>query len=1184
MKKIWLILSIILAAGLVFMGCPTPSDDNVKITFEAGDGAFPNGDKTRVVEIARGSTINPPTDATRKDHKLTGWNPSPFMTGIPLAATDIHNIDRTYYAMWEEEVFNITATWDYSTTPYSSEFGANVASWDIADERLAAVKAAVPGSKLRLYFDATGTSNGTNRNNWGIGSIGTATDALDAVVLGLHAASDATLVYDIDVEIEWLLEIIDASATRVTIFTPLNNGENLKEIELLEPENPRDPGPRPGLPALPPNMAADPEEGRLIKQLDITYGFFGDPAIGKGQIAGADFELIQSTIDDLDLETERVMLRIYMRNLLEDSNRLSWGCGQLNGNQLLNGANSMVGDQNYDFTHEIVLGIMDGSLAMGTFAPPITSIDLNPYNLHAITLIELWVVPYRFLNIDVDGTDVEVQVGARSGSIRYLPDASGFEFTKTANHRSSYSFFEIDLGSRKLSEFKEIRFTVDGVDTEGTSLSNDLTRRFALLASVPAIGAASLNTHATGGSEAADQGVGSNHGYLAQGQVSFPMTESVHNDDFPMEIALRIWPAITGFTDNVAANALNASKVFLSIYEHANGAAVVKISNIMFVERPDGECPWCSDGPCDCGDDITAAKALVEDATFETVQSVVSTIENARLAVMATINTLSMSAVSASLNDGVFIPAIAGTEGTPDGIDGSFTFTITLTKGTATPQTTTTLTLAIEATPFSGEEEIVGTVLYDLQNDPEIEHFGALSSGGQHPNGLLSSSSAPSAGRSVDVAAKTVTVTQRTGTSQGIRLDITALKAIARDGYSYRIEYGGILAEGASGDGRLRLESPSTVLATDTINAVTRAFNVVYIITPENLAAWGATTISFGNTSGNVDITYTKVRIIEFKPDAVLYDMQNDPDLEHFGALSSGGQHPNGLLSSSSAPSAGRSVDVAAKTVTVTQRTGTSQGIRLDITALKAVAQDGYSYRIEYSGILAEGASGDGRLRLESPSTVLATTPINSVTRAFTVIYVITPENLEAWGATTISFGNTSGNVDITYTNIRIVEFKPALVLYDMQNDPDLEHFGALSSGGQHPNGLLSSSSAPSAGRSVDVAAKTVTVTQRTGTSQGIRLDITALKAVAKAGHSYRIEYSGILAEGATGDGRLRLESPSTVLATTPINAITRAFTVEYIITPENLEAWGATTISFGNTSGNVDIIYTNVKITEIEP
>jgi len=105
--------------------------------------------------------------------------------------------------------------------------------------------------------------------------------------------------------------------------------------------------------------------------------------------------------------------------------------------------------------------------------------------------------------------------------------------------------------------------------------------------------------------------------------------------------------------------------------------------------------------------DITAAKTIVEGATYTTAQANVANVNAARDTVAAIISRLSLNGVTAVVVNGTFTTAVAGTNthATMNGTNGNYTFTVRLNKGTGVEQITKTLTLAITATPYDPTQD-----------------------------------------------------------------------------------------------------------------------------------------------------------------------------------------------------------------------------------------------------------------------------------------------------------------------------------------------------------------------------------------------------------------------------------------------------------------------------------------------
>ncbi len=98
---------------------------------------------------------------------------------------------------------------------------------------------------------------------------------------------------------------------------------------------------------------------------------------------------------------------------------------------------------------------------------------------------------------------------------------------------------------------------------------------------------------------------------------------------------------------------------------------------------------------------IAGAKTAIESATYTAAQANATNINEANAAAASIINTLPLNGVTASVINGQFTDATAGTENDPVGTNGSFTFTVNLSKGLGTPVTTVEKNLTIIATPYN---------------------------------------------------------------------------------------------------------------------------------------------------------------------------------------------------------------------------------------------------------------------------------------------------------------------------------------------------------------------------------------------------------------------------------------------------------------------------------------------------
>ncbi|MCL2766032.1 MAG: InlB B-repeat-containing protein, partial [Treponema sp.] len=745
MKKTWLILfSIIMAAGLVFIGCPDtppPEGGPYEITFNAGEGVFPSGLGFRRLNTDANGKVTPPLDVELEGHIFKEWNTSSIGIGTTLTADTVHNSNTTYYAVWQQDTFDVLEDWDFTDiAPIVPPALQTINTWEITEDKLQALKDAEYGSVIRLYFDARDGS-GTHRSNYGIGSIGTPTSMDDQNYVSLRTGPDTELVYYVDAEVEWLLDVL-GSGDKLVIFIPIENGDMLTKIELMEPKEPRDVPERPTAPALPTVFAAEPQGGTKIGNINITYGLLGDITVGKGDIAGTDLALINTTIANLEAGNT-VIMRVYVRNMLDESNRLSWGIGQINESEVLQGANSQGANAqgtDKDRANDLSLNTINDLISRDA-----EKLNLNPYNQHVITLIELWTAPINTIDVKLGDTVVsDIIVNGRSGTIWYLDDNIGYQFSGAAGHRGKFAWFGIDFGETRLSDYKEVKFTFEVVS------SSDATRRIALLAQSTPFANSSLTNHQD---RPADSGIG----YLASFQVTEAMATSIANSATPLEVTLKIDPTYAATLDD-------SGLLYLSLYEHTEATAVIKISNIEFIVLIEGECPVC--GPptedpdfCTCDIAISAAKTAIEAieaAEFTTTQVNASSLTAARAAAMAIVNE-HRGNVIASIDDEEFTAAEAGTQGLPEGIDGSFVFTLNLNRGLGEQQTTAELTMTITATAYEPptgcewceEDPCVCDKIYDMQNDPDL---ASLSGREWHDNGFLQTQSmSESASAAVDM-------------------------------------------------------------------------------------------------------------------------------------------------------------------------------------------------------------------------------------------------------------------------------------------------------------------------------------------------------------------------------------------------------------------------------------------------
>lgn len=122
---------------------------------------------------------------------------------------------------------------------------------------------------------------------------------------------------------------------------------------------------------------------------------------------------------------------------------------------------------------------------------------------------------------------------------------------------------------------------------------------------------------------------------------------------------------------------------------------------------------------------LADALATVENASYTTTQTKVSTAEAAKAEAEAIVDALDLGEdVTAVVNDGgVFFPATTGTAGNPDGVDGAYAFTVTLTSGGDTV-TTEMLSLVIAATSYENSPGYIPPENIGDKDDGETEEPG----------------------------------------------------------------------------------------------------------------------------------------------------------------------------------------------------------------------------------------------------------------------------------------------------------------------------------------------------------------------------------------------------------------------------------------------------------------------------
>ena len=184
------------------------------------------------------------------------------------------------------------------------------------------------------------------------------------------------------------------------------------------------------------------------------------------------------------------------------------------------------------------------------------------------------------LTITVSGAPVEgilVNATGNGAIVEYIDD--GYQFSRTdAGHQSSFAWFKVDFGSKKLSDYEAIEF-----DFEITGLCGSGSSRR------PSLVASTLEglTDAAFGSSA---GGSSNNFSLNQVSYTWNAARTFVNGTG----AASIGNAVNGnvlsvkltFDPARAAQFDDSNELYFSIYEHNGSPAAHRITNIEFIEKP----------------------------------------------------------------------------------------------------------------------------------------------------------------------------------------------------------------------------------------------------------------------------------------------------------------------------------------------------------------------------------------------------------------------------------------------------------------------------------------------------------------------------------------------------------------------------------------------------------------------
>jgi hypothetical protein len=411
-NRFFLPLILMVMAGIALVGCPddggggtTGGGDKIDITFNANNAGYGDPDvavplgkfsddnsEQKKVNIDKGGTVTPPASPSAAGYKFVRWNTNRYDSaqGTVLTAATTHDSATTYWAIYEAESlendFDLLEEWEFTASDRRTETGTWI--WDLTDAQLEAIKA-VPNGLLVLHFDATADTASTDRNGWGIGQIG----EVDGDYITLTSAQDATKIYEITVEISWVLDAL-GDGTTLSVMTQSSNKDELVGIDLYAPndEN-RTPPDRPRPQEKPDSIPMLYHD--LIGEISTTGGSAADPVSGKGNIEGDDIALIKQYAD-------KGVLRFY---LTSEQNRTGWNdCGTV-GTTVKDTSIQLTGG-NGEWLNDIK--IADLLTKMGATETTLTFIFVNPYNQCAVLMCELWypqegvVIPEKIVELKVD--------------------------------------------------------------------------------------------------------------------------------------------------------------------------------------------------------------------------------------------------------------------------------------------------------------------------------------------------------------------------------------------------------------------------------------------------------------------------------------------------------------------------------------------------------------------------------------------------------------------------------------------------------------------------------------------------------------------------------------------------------------------------------------------------------------
>jgi hypothetical protein len=285
--------------------------------------------------------------------------------------------------------------------------------------------------------------------------------------------------------------------------------------------------------------------------------------------------------------------------------------------------------------------------------------------------------------------------GGTANLIEVAEEAVGFEFIGGGSgHRSKYPWFRVDFGDKTLADFYQVKFTFEAKTGGGVG-----SRRLALIANPDGFGG-SLTAHATDNSSG---------GFLASGQVTIQQGVNITTPS-NQTVTLSISPSFAKEHNDWDSAYETQNIVSLAIYEHTAAGSVYEITNIEFIERPDGFCDFCQSVSCTCNTAITTVKGLIEGAAYTTTQAAMNTEPEAIAEVERVIAGLALNGVVTEVIPGTFTAAERGTVTVTAGTNGSLPFTVKLNRGNGAEQTTTGRTLTITATAYGADDTAITAI------------------------------------------------------------------------------------------------------------------------------------------------------------------------------------------------------------------------------------------------------------------------------------------------------------------------------------------------------------------------------------------------------------------------------------------------------------------------------------------